>query len=87
MKKYYVINEDEAVFGPASRNEAELEAERLRELAIDKKLDDWGYDPDDCSDKKIAEAAWAVGADGDLFEVLEAAECDNLGINMQGEEV
>lgn len=87
MKEYYVINEEEAVFGPASRNEAECEAERLRELAIENKLIDWGYDPYDCSDKQIAEAEWAVGADGDLFEVLEATECDKLGINLQGEEV
>lgn len=87
MKEYYVINQEEAVFGPASRNEAEHEAERLRELAIDKKLVDWGYDPNDCSDKQVAEATWAVGADGDLFEVLDANECANLCINAQGEEV
>ncbi len=87
MKEYYVINQEEAIFGPASRNKAEHEAERLRELAIDKKLVDWGYDPNDCSDKQVAEAAWAVGADGDLFEVLEAAECDKLGTNVYGEEV
>ena len=87
MKEYYVINQEEAVFGPASRNKAEHEAERLRELAIDKKLVEWGYDPDDCSDKQVAEAAWAVGADGDLFEVLDATECANLCIDVQGEEV
>lgn len=84
MKKYYVINEEEVVFGSASRNEAECEAERLRDLAINKKLMDWGYDPDDCSDKNISEAAWAVGSDGELFEVLEASECEELGIDIQG---
>ena len=74
MKQYYVIHEDEVVFGPVSKIEAKLEAERLRNLAIDNKLMEWGCDLDDCSVKRRMEAAIAIGSDGDLFEVLSESE-------------
>ncbi|MCR5539850.1 MAG: hypothetical protein K6F71_03295 [Ruminococcus sp.] len=69
MKRFYVINDGEVVFGPASKARSELEAENMREEAVRKKLEEWGYDPDDCSEKRLMEAALAVGYDGELFEV------------------
>lgn len=75
MKKFYVLNEDEIVFGPASKEEAELRAYSMREAAIGKKLEDWDCDPDDCSEKRRMEAALAVGYDGDLFEVVPEDKC------------
>lgn len=75
MKKFYIITEDEVIFGPASKEEAELEADNMRAAAIDEKLEEWGCDPDDCSEKRRMEAALAVGYDGDLFEVVPEDEC------------
>ncbi len=75
MKKFYIINEDEVIFGPASKEEAELEAENMRKEAIDEKLEEWGCDPDDCSEKRRMEAALAIGYDGDLFEVVPEDKC------------
>ena len=75
MKNFYVINEGEVVFGPASKEEAELEAESMRETAIDEKLEEWVCDIDDCSEKRRLEAALAVGFDGDLFEVVPEDKC------------
>ena len=75
MKKYYVVNEEQIVFGPASKEEAEFEADSMRETAINEKLEEWGCDPDDCSEERRMEAAWAIGCDGDLFEVISEEKC------------
>jgi len=74
--KFNIINNGEIVFGPASKEEAELKANSMREAAIDEKLEDWGCDPDDCSEKRRMEAALAVGYDGDLFEVVREDKCN-----------
>ena len=75
MKKFYVVNEGQIVFGPASKAKAKLEAENMREAAIVEQLKAWGYeDPDDWSEKRIAEAAFEIGAEGELFEVVEESK-------------
>ena len=74
-KKYFIINDGDVCYGPASKEEAELEAESMREAAIDEKLEEWGYDSDDYSEKRRMEAAVAVGDDGDLFDVVPEDKC------------
>lgn len=79
--KYYVISEGNIIFGPANKDLAEDYAYQERKKAIYNQLFEWGYDhPDECSGEQLKKAAWALGASGSLFEVVNENECEELSI-------
>lgn len=71
MSKYYVVSEEETLFVSENKEEAEAYADQKRDEAINAQLEEWGDDVEDCSEERRNEAAWAIGANGQLFEVMD----------------
>lgn len=69
-KKHCVVVSGNMVYGPCSKSEAKDASEVIFEMKINEKLEDWGLDPADCSEKRQYEAAYAVGMDGEMPEVM-----------------